>query len=255
MSSLEFTGKLAIVTGASKQNGIGFATAYALAKGGADIVLHYNSNKVAAHLSVTKIRELGVKAIAVQSDAGSLSFGDDIARAVVDGFPGRQVDIVVNNAGHATFQENTEKVVVEEFDALFHPNVRGPHLLVRAILPYLASPGGRIVNVGSVVARTGAKQAALYSCTKSALNTLTLAWAEELGEKGITVNVVSPGPIDTDYAPPEDHPLTQKFRAQQYIKRNGTAEEVANVILFAASAGASFVSGQFLGVDGGLSYV
>lgn len=74
-----------------------------------------------------------------------------------------------------------------------------PHLLVRAVLPYLASPGGRIVNVGSVVARTGAKQAALYSCTKSALNTLTLVWAEELGEKGITVNVISPGPIDTDY--------------------------------------------------------
>lgn len=196
-----------------------------------------------------------MNAIAVQADASSLTFGDEIVRATVEAFPGRRVDIVVNNAGHATFQENTGEAVVEEFDSLFHPNVRGPHLLVRAVLPYLASPGGRIINVGSVVARTGAKQAALYSCTKSALNTLTLAWAEELGERGITVNVVSPGPIETDYAPPENHPLTEKFRAQQYIKRNGTAGEVASVILFAASAGASFVTGQFLGVDGGLSYV
>ncbi|KAJ5804890.1 hypothetical protein N7474_010777 [Penicillium riverlandense] len=255
MSLQEFKGKLAIVTGGSKQNGIGFATAFALAKAGADIVLHYNSNKEAAEHSATKIRELGVRVAVVQGDAGSLSFGDDIVRATVEAFPGRQIDIIINNAGHATFQEGAEMAVVEEFDALFHPNVRGPHLLVRAALPHLASPGGRIVNVGSVIARTGAKQAALYSSTKGALNSLTLAWAEELGERGITVNVVAPGPIDTDYAPPEEHVLTKKFRAQQYIKRNGSTEEVANVIVFAASSGASFVSGQVLGVDGGLSYI
>ncbi|KAJ5198270.1 uncharacterized protein N7498_007387 [Penicillium cinerascens] len=242
MAPEDFKGKLAIVTGASKHNGIGFATAYALARAGAD-------------RSAGKIRDLGVKVIAVQADAGSLTFGDDIVRATVEAFPGRQIDIVVNNAGFGTFQESTAEAVVEDFDALFHVNVRGPHLLVRAALPYIASPGGRVVNVSSVVARTGAKQAALYSSSKGALNTLTLAWAEELGDKGITVNVVSPGPIGTDYAAPEEPPLIQKFRAQQYAKRDGTTEEVANVILFAASAGASYMSGQVLAVDGGLSYV
>lgn len=126
---------------------------------------------------------------------------------------------------------------------------------MRAALPYLASPGGRIVNVGSVVARTGTKFASLYSATKGALNTLTLAWAEELGEKGITVNVVAPGPVSTDYAAPEDHELTHQFRSQQSTKRDGTPEEIASAILFAASPGASFMSGQVLGIDGGMTYV
>ncbi|EHK20989.1 uncharacterized protein TRIVIDRAFT_223455 [Trichoderma virens Gv29-8] len=253
--SSDFKGKLAIVTGASKLNGIGFATAHALAKGGADIVLHYNSNKTAADECLAKIKELGVQAIAVQSNAGSLTFGDDIVNATIAAFPGRKIDIIVNNAGHATFQGSASEALIEEFDALFHPNVRGPHLLIRAALPYIASPGGRIVNIGSVVSRTGTKFAALYTASKAALNTLSLAWAEELGEKGITVNVVSPGPISTDYAGPEDHELTVKFRAQQYIKRDGTTEEVASAILFAASPGASFMSGQVLGIDGGLSYI
>ncbi|KAL7905802.1 hypothetical protein GGI35DRAFT_459398 [Trichoderma velutinum] len=253
--STDFKGKLAIITGASKLNGIGYATASILAKGGADIAIHYNSNKAAAEEVLAKIKELGVQAIAVQSNAGSITFGDDIVNATVAAFPGRKIDIIINNAGHATFQESTSKAPIEEFDALFHPNVRGPHLLIRAALPHLASPGGRIVNIGTVVSRTGTQFASLYSASKAALNTLTLAWAEELGEKGITVNVVSPGPIATDYAAPEDHELTAKFRAQQYTKRNGTAEEVANAIVFAVSPGASFMTGQVLGIDGGLSYV
>ncbi|KAL7929536.1 hypothetical protein V8C35DRAFT_325104 [Trichoderma chlorosporum] len=253
--SNDFKGKLAIITGASKLNGIGFATADALAKNGADIMLHYNSNKAAADECLAKIKELGVQAITVQSDAGSLTFGDDIVNATVAAFPGRKIDIIVNNAGHVTVQRSPLEAPIEEFDALFHPNVRGPHLLIRAVLPYLASPGGRIVNVGSDVSRTGTKYAALYAASKAALNTLSLAWAEELGDMAATVNIVSPGPISTDYAAPEDHELTTKFRVQQYIKRDGTPEEVASAIVYAASPGASFMSGQVLGIDGGLSYV
>lgn len=204
---------------------------------------------------MTKLKEQGVQVIAIQGNASSLTFGDDIVKATTASFPGRKIDIIVNNAGHATFPGTAADSPIEEFDAIFHPNVRGPHLLIRAALPHLASPGGRIVNVGTVVARTGTNVAAFYAASKGALNTLTLAWAEELGEKGITVNVVAPGPTATDYAPPEDFDLTRKFRAQQYIKRNGTPEEVASAIVFSVSSGASFMSGQVIGIDGGLSYV
>ena len=137
---------------------------------------------------------------------------------------------------------------------MFYTNTRAPDGLIRAALPHLRTPGARIINLGTIVAKTGAKFASLYSASKAALNALSLAWAEELGGRGITVNVIAPGPIDTDYAPPEDHELTIKFRAQQYIKRNGTAKEVADVIAFFASSKASFVTGQIVHVDGGLVY-
>lgn len=137
---------------------------------------------------------------------------------------------------------------------MFNANVRGPLLLVQAALPYFTSLGGRIINVGTVVARLGTRHAEIHAGTKAALNAMTRGWSEELRESGITVNVVAPGPVDTDNVPAEEHQLVQQFRAAQHLMRNGTAKEVAEVIKFVASPGSSFMTGQVIGVDGGLSY-
>ncbi|KAH8810804.1 putative short-chain dehydrogenases/reductase [Xylogone sp. PMI_703] len=247
-------GKLAIVTGASKGNGIGAATAYSLASHGANIVVHYFKNSDAAAQTVQKLEALGVKAAAIYADQQSPTFGKDIVEASLQAFNTNTIDIIVNNAAAAVAHENLESVPVEDFDWHFHINVRGPFLLMQASLPYLASPGGRIINISSVMARSGTSQGNFYSASKAALSAMSLGWAEQLGQKEITVNVISPGPIATDRIRPEDHPVTQKVRAQQYIKRNGTTSELAEVIGFLASPMASFVTGQNIYVDGGLIY-
>ncbi|CAK7218096.1 hypothetical protein SBRCBS47491_003391 [Sporothrix bragantina] len=252
--SASFKGKLAIVTGAGKANGVGFATALTLAKQGADIVIHYNTSKDAALKNVAALEAVGVKAVAVQADASSTAFGTDIIAATAAAFPGRTIDVIVNNAAMLTAKPDLASFTVEDFDTIFNVNVRSIFLLIQAAEQHLTAPGARIINISSVVARFGIAPGNFYAGSKAALHAMTRGWSEYFAPKGINVNAALLGPIETDLVFPEDNPYTHRFRADQHIKRNGTTQECADAILFLASPGSSFVTGQVLNIDGGLTY-
>ncbi|KAF4450048.1 hypothetical protein F53441_6753 [Fusarium austroafricanum] len=251
MSSEKFlAGKTAIVTGSSKLNGIGAATALALAKHGANIVVHYATSAESAKKVVAQIQELGVKAIAAKADASSESFGTDLVRAALDGLKTETIDIVVNNAGVAVWHPEIAAVDTESWDKAFHANVRGPFLLIQASLPHMPR-GGRIVNVGSIASKLGIPALTIYGASKAAVNYMSTSMAGELAGKGITINVVSPGPVATDMSM-EGSPIGEKLRSHQSIAREGEPDEIAQVISFMASPASSFITGQVIPVDGGI---
>jgi NAD(P)-dependent dehydrogenase (short-subunit alcohol dehydrogenase family) len=201
---------------------------------------------------VAEIRATGVQATAVQADATSLTFGEVIVNETLLTFPNRKIDIIVNNAGVVRFFGTIPDESLEHFDEVFRANVRGPLSLLQAALPHLACPGGRIINISSMGARLCPPGTYTYSASKGALNTMSLGWAQELGPMGITVNAVAPGPIETDNAPLEDHRIARMIRSVQSIKRNGTTEEVARLVLYLAGPEGGFLTGQVIAVDGGM---
>lgn len=200
-----------------------------------------------------KLQSFGVMAAAAKADASSTDFGKTLVDATLKAFNTKTIDIIVNNAGYATPSfEGIKTVGVDEWDNVFRINVRGPFLLIQEALPYMKE-GGRVINVGSVISRLGSLMLAVYGASKGALNSMTVAISEELGAKGITANVVSPGPIATDLSM-DGSPIAVRLRNNQHIKREGTANEIAKTILFLASPGASYITGQVIAVDGGIAF-
>ncbi|KIW66398.1 hypothetical protein PV04_05734 [Phialophora macrospora] len=253
MSQQYLKGKTAIVTGAGKPNGIGAASAMALAGQGANVLIHYNSSAGPAEEVVSKIKSLGVQAVAVKADASTADFGKTLVDAALKAFNTDTIDIIVNNAGFAAPNvEGIKSVGFDEWDTTFQINVRGPFVLIQAALPYMKE-GGRVINIGSIISRLGSWMLPVYCASKGALTSMTVAIAEELGPKGITANVVSPGPIATDLSM-EGSPIGTRLRNNQHIKREGKATEVAETVLFIASPGASYISGQVIHVDGGIAF-
>ncbi|GGQ92641.1 SDR family oxidoreductase [Streptomyces althioticus] len=236
-------GRAALVTGGSR--GIGAATALRLAREGADVAVTYVNGKEAAEEVVRAVEALGRRAVALRADAGDPEEAASAVTAAVREL-GR-LDVLVNNAGIGALGP-MESLSPADVDRVLAVNVRGVFLTTRAAAEVM-SRGGRIVTVGSCMAqRVTSPGGTLYAMSKAALVGLTKALARELGERGITANIVHPGPTDTEMNP-ADGPYAAGQAAATALGRFGTSEEVAETIVHLA--GAVYVTGAEVAVDGG----
>jgi 3-oxoacyl-[acyl-carrier protein] reductase len=239
------TGKAALVTGGSR--GIGAAIAKRLAADGAHVAITYTKGTEAAALVVTEIEGAGGKAIAIQADAADAEAVTAAVEKTVAAF-GR-LDVLVNNAGTAIpkpFQDST----IEELDRVIDINVRGVMIATLAALKHLPD-GGRIIMIGSCVGeRMMAPGLVPYAATKGAVKMFTQGLAREVGDRGITVNNVQPGPIDTDLNPAAGDWAAPQI-AVTALKRYGHVNDIAAMVAFVAGPEASYITGASLTVDGG----
>jgi len=245
---LDLAGKVALVTGGSR--GIGRATALALAESGADVLVNYLQNHAAAREVVEKIESMGRKSIAMAADVGKPSEVAALFERLDETF-GR-IDILINNAGTGTLKP-LEEVEFELWESVLKVDLTGPFLCTQAAARRMIPRRyGRIVNVASIGGVRGIDMDPPYSAAKSGLLGLTKSTARYLGKHNITVNAVSPGPVETELskALPEERRLaTAKSSA---LGRMGTPQDVADAILFFASDYARHVTGQMILVDGGI---
>ncbi|MFJ6512491.1 SDR family NAD(P)-dependent oxidoreductase [Streptomyces sp. NPDC091406] len=238
-------GRAALVTGGGR--GIGAATALRLAQDGADVAVTYVRDEAAARAVVAKIEGFGRRGVALRCDAGDADAAADAVHRAADEL-GR-LDILVNNAGIGVLGPIAE-LRGEEVDRTLAVNVRAVFLACRAAAERLAD-GGRIVSVGTALSRyAGGPGSALYGLSKSALVGLTKPLARELGPRGITVNLIQPGPVDTDLNP-ADGPFAEGQRTATALGRFGTTEEVASLVAYLVSVEAGFITGTEIVVDGG----
>jgi len=243
----ELTGKVALVTGGSR--GIGAAIAKRLAQNGASVAITYAKDTGAASDVVKAIELQGGKALALQADAADVEAVKSAVEETVATF-GR-LDVLVNNAGTA-IPKPFEEVTLEEMDRVININIRGVYVATQAALKHMKS-GGRIISIGSAVGeRVGAPGLVPYAGTKGAVKMFTQALAREIGSRGITVNNIQPGPIDTELNPAAgDWAVPQK--AATALNRYGHVDEIAAMVAFVAGPESSYITGANLTVDGGMN--
>ena len=241
------SGKTALVTGASR--GIGRASALALATAGAQVLVHYSRGASEAEAVVAEIRKAGGRADAVGADLAAPDGAHKLAKQVRK-IVGDRLDILVANAG-VSKAATIEDTSVEDFDHLFAVNVRAPFFLVQQLLPILGK-GSSIVLLSSLGAHASVGTLPAYAATKGAIDTLVKHFASALGERGVRVNAVAPGVVETDMS---SFAKTDSGRnstvAMQALKRIAQPEDIAPVVAFLASDQARWVTGDTVRVDGG----
>ncbi|MBP0451533.1 3-oxoacyl-ACP reductase FabG [Kitasatospora sp. RG8] len=240
-------GKVALVTGGSR--GIGEAVALRLAEDGADVALTYQGSAERAEAVAAKITAMGRRGWAVRADSADPQAVRDVVEAVAERF-GR-LDILVNNAGVGVLGP-IEELALDDVDRVLEVNVRAPFLFAQAAGAHLTE-GGRIVTIGSCIAkRVAFPGASLYAASKAATIGLTKALARELGPRGITVNVIHPGPIDTEMNP-ADGPSAEFQAGLTALGRYGSGADIAATVAHLAGEDGRYISGAEIAVDGGFA--
>ena len=245
MSNL--SGKTALVTGASR--GIGRATALALAKAGAQVIVHYSSSGKEAEAVVAEIRKAGGRAEKVAADLRAPNGPHELAK-LVHGMVGSRLDILVANAGISK-SASIEDTTVEDLDELFAVNVRAPYILLQQLLPAMGQ-GSSVVFLSSLAARASVGTLSAYAATKGAVATLVTHFASALGERGIRVNAVAPGIVETDMSSFANTEVGRNITLGiQALKRVAQPDDIGGVVAFLASDEARWITGDTVRVDGG----
>ncbi len=248
----KFQGKVAVVTGGSRD--IGRAISVQLAKEGAKVVVNYFNSESGATATVEEIKSFGGEAIAVKADVSNLNDIQHLKAKAVEAF-GDKIDILVNNAGGLFARKTLQELDESFYDLVMNVNFKATVFVMQAFEP-LMGKGGSIINLSSLAARDGGGGgSSLYASSKGAVTTFTRAMAKELGPKGIRVNALCPGMIATKFHDDFTKDEVRKMVAGKTpVRREGTAEEVADLVLYLASEKSSFITGTNFDINGGLAF-